>query len=389
MISMIGCASVPKVDDIPYATARTIGDCPPVTGPPYHVCHLEVKPQRLPDTIPPIYPPELLFTGVGGTVRMSYTIDTTGDARGPWVIHQSPNEQLTAAASAWVVQSHFSPGMREGRRVPVRYEEVLEYIASPGGNTPIQTAILRRDLTPDGVPRTVIGREPRDLSADGKLKKEDRLEAQRATFTAVAAQVPRTPGTDVLVCVQFNTGNKTVPADDETIRRVTAPGIRGVHPRHCPETRHLRVPKRDLRGRVVEAPPGWTDPWWVTVIATGVWNMNNVVVQAELWRSDTMTYHQCVVRRTGATWTPACHHGKGIFTAGDADESHAALQVLPDHADEPVDVLHGVVEVRRHAQARVGSIRTAHRGDDPLLRRQRLSQPPWIERSRLEDHDRR
>src|SRR6187401_2683443 len=68
--------------------------------------------------------------------------------------------------------------------------------------------------------------------------------------------------------------------------------------------------------------------------------------------------------------------------------SCAVLHVLPDRADEAIDVFHRVVEVRRGAKSRIRSIRRTRRHDDLLVLRQRLTERPRIEIAWFEDHDR-
>ena len=165
MLAIAACASAPKAQQVP--------------------------PRLLGDRAMPRYPAELDAVGVGGSVRVRYTIDTAGRPVPPYEILESAHEVLANAVRSALPRTRFSPGRFAGRPVPVIHEEVFEFIADRKELSPLPIIVLRRDSAPDGVPRTVIGRALRDSAAERSVPWAERHAAQRAALSVILTDARR------------------------------------------------------------------------------------------------------------------------------------------------------------------------------------------------------
>lgn len=291
-----------------YLQAQVVAPCPPATGGVFLPCQVDVPPRSLPDNAIPAYPAILLATGVGGIVRVAYTIDSTGRSLlETLTVVQSSHALFTLVVRTVIPRTRYSPGVRDGQRVPVRREEVFEFIAKDKDSPPLDVVLLVVDSTAAGVPRTVIGTLPRDSSAIGALTSADLLEAERAALAVVANEArSKDAGTEIVICVEFHAGGNRGPADAETIRRLSVPGLRAVPPRDCPPTYESMFARIDSLGRVIPRPPGSVDPERLTLERSWVWTRDVVAVETVRWKGTGGVRHRCAVRRAGDMWTATC-----------------------------------------------------------------------------------
>ena len=107
--------------------------CPPGNADALLPCHVTTLPQPLADRQLPRYPDVIRSAGESGTVRVRYVVDTTGRLRPSSLVVVSATRELFAstvrrAAPGW----RFTPGERNGRRVPVIREEQFDFELAPG-----------------------------------------------------------------------------------------------------------------------------------------------------------------------------------------------------------------------------------------------------------------
>jgi hypothetical protein len=247
----------------------------------------------------PSYSPVLKSVGMGGTVRLRYTIDTSGRAVGPYEILQASHELLAVAVRSAMPRSRFAPGVLDGRPVRVQHEEVFEFISDSVQLSPLPVIVLRSDSTPDHVPRTIIGRAFRDTAAAKTVTEAELTAAEQVALSAILKNAPRAVGADVVLCVDTADG-----ASERLLRAI--PGVRLMGRSDCPPTHAAMIARVDSVGRPVRPPAGWVDPHWLTGLTTRAWNRETIVVHAQMTHGMARVTHHCVAQRTGATWTATC-----------------------------------------------------------------------------------
>jgi protein TonB len=70
----------------------------------------------------PLYPARLAREKIGGTVVIQFVVDEHGNVTSPQFKERSSRRELDEAAMASVLKYKFSPGIKDGRPVRVRYE---------------------------------------------------------------------------------------------------------------------------------------------------------------------------------------------------------------------------------------------------------------------------
>lgn len=301
-LSVVFAAFLAVVSD---AGAQTARPCPPLDGGVLFACQVDTPPVATPDSPTPPYPDALFHEGVPGVVRVQYVIDTTGRmARGSFRLVYASQERFARAVRAVAPRWRQTPAMNLGRRVPVRFEE--EYVFNADPDEPPIPPVVRRDTTADGVPRTAIGRPPRDPSASSAFTAEDLLEAQRAALAQVAAdRVPRVkPAQDSLrtLCLLLLSEGGARPADGETLRRLSSGLRRAVPMDRCPRTYTQMMVGPDWE----PPPPGWIDPYRLRVTRVMPWRRDVVSVEVELYQSTSGEQLRCGAVRTPNGWRAVC-----------------------------------------------------------------------------------
>jgi hypothetical protein len=267
--------------------------------------------------------PDILRSGeVSGEVRVHYVVDATGHAvPSSFVVEKSSHELFTAAVKITLVKSVFSPAQLHGRRVAIRREEVFVFRAPPD-HSPSHAApkdatyaafpvlTVAHDSTSDGVPRTVIEFIPPARAPNVKFSRDELLAAQRAVLAAVAP-APAQPGFSdvsiVTLCVSIRRDAVSAPADVETLRGLLRPGRRAVAPRDCPRTYSSMVNVVDSLGNPMNpAPPGWVDPYSLSVSDVEGWARDLVLVSGEVGHATGERGFVCRVKRVASQWTAEC-----------------------------------------------------------------------------------
>jgi TonB family protein len=85
-----------------------------------------IEPPKFLEKLPPKYPPELRKIGTSGFVIAELVIDEGGKVRNV-AIHESPADELSAAATEAIEQWTFEPATKDGKPVAVSYSVTLEF----------------------------------------------------------------------------------------------------------------------------------------------------------------------------------------------------------------------------------------------------------------------
>jgi TonB family protein len=287
------------------AVAQQRASCPAIAGEPYLPCQVDTPPRSDSRNLPPRYPDMLFQAGVGGTVRVRFVVDTAGRVPIPrYEVLAASHDLFAVAVKQAIGRWSFEPGIKNGRSVSVRLEQVFIFNSPPNADELTGTPVVtREDTVSDGVPRMVIGTRPYDLAAASGVTASDLLDAQRATLVKLAPDpiADSTGRPRVTVCVTVIRDGVSVPGDSTTLAAVAAPGRRAVIPRDCPPTYASMI--YDSRKR---PPLGWIDPYAMVVTHVVPWNAETVLIRAEVAQGTATALHRCTVTRDGSTWRPAC-----------------------------------------------------------------------------------
>lgn len=109
-------------------------------------------------------------------------------------------------------------------------------------------------------------------------------------------------------------GRRSAAPDARVIRDASGPRRRAVTLANCPRTYASMITHVDSLGRPVDpAPPGWVDPFILTVTRIEPWTRDVVVVTADLEQGTGGRQYRCGVRRAGAVWRADCVAGRSIL----------------------------------------------------------------------------
>ena len=277
---------------------------PPATRAPYLVCQLDRPPRPDSINVAPSYPATLLQAAVRGTLRVSFVVNMSGrvDPTSFTVMDSAHALFITATKTALETWS-FEPGLREGRAVPVRWEQIITFsVPRDSELPPFEPVVLARDTSPDGLPRLVVGLRDRESSAIVQFTNGELLDAQRS----ILAQLVPPPIQDslgrprVTVGLTINRGGQDVAADSTTLAALEVPGRHMVIPRDCPVTYEMLM--YDTRRR----PPGYIDPYIMEVPRVMAWSTAVLLIQVDVTHPTTTTTYRCWATRGAPSWRPTC-----------------------------------------------------------------------------------
>jgi TonB family protein len=255
----------------------------------------------------PRYPDILLGAGVGGEVRVSYTIDSAGHVvPASLAILRSTHQLFASSVKVVVPKWTFVPALVHGRAAAVRYEEVFEFQATAElGYARSEVTTIAYDTAEGVVPRTTIGVPSRDPSAATFFSDDELLEAQRTVLAVLAkgaaSHDSSKAGTVITLCVTVRRDGAPVPADAQTLRGLETPGRHAVAPGQCPPTYVTMI--HDSKGR---RPKGWIDPFSLTITDAEGWTRDIVRVWADLHQGTGTAHCRCHVARARSTWAATC-----------------------------------------------------------------------------------
>jgi hypothetical protein len=246
----------------------------------------------------------LLQAGVSGTLRVSFVVDMSGRMDPiSFTVMDSAHALFTTATKTALETWRFEPGVRGGRAVPVLWEQTVAFSVPSDSELPfIESVVLARSISPDGVPRMVVGIREREPSAILLFTNRELLDAQRGALAALAPQPiqdslgkPR-----VTVCLTINRGGAAFAADSGTLAALDAPGRRAVIPRDCPPTYVMMMYDTTPR------PPGYIDPYIMDVTRVIAWSADILVMQIDVTHETATNSYRCWMTRGVPASTTTC-----------------------------------------------------------------------------------
>lgn len=300
------------VVSLPATLAGQQAQCPRPAGDTAALAPVEVERPPISDSgnAPPLYPQLLQQAGVGGPVRVLFTVDTAGVPEpATIVIARSPNPAFDVPVKRAVARWRFAPARHCGRHVRVRLAHEFVFQVAPRDTARLArlfefdtTMTLVRDTLPDGTPRSVLGwRRSPPVMGDARW---DSLAADSAEDAVLASLVdglkwwedslPR------IVCLE----GRTQDADPEIGRlfRLNQESSVPVLPsRRCPPTfsSMIRVPGQRA------APPG-EDPFYISVKSRQALAPGRFVFEVDIAQGMGGWHHQCGAERRSTGWRTQC-----------------------------------------------------------------------------------
>jgi hypothetical protein len=230
-------------------------------------------------------------------------VDSVGHVPyGSFTVVESSHALFTASARNAVPKWTFTPATLRGRPVATRYEQLFTFSLPPDSDAPsLPPTVLTRDTAPDGVPRIVIGTPDREPGAILQFTNAQLLDAQRAVLVALApAPIVDSAGRSrVTVCLTRERGD--LQGDTALLQALTVPGRRAVIPRDCPRT-YVKMPL-DLDH---PPPPGWIDPFIMSVTRVDGWTASIVVLDIGVSQGVTQRKYRCAATRDPSGWRTDC-----------------------------------------------------------------------------------
>lgn len=264
------------------------------------------------------YPTLLRQAGLGGTVRVAFTVDTTGYPRTTDIVrtsHTGFNVGVLRAVARW----HFVPARLCGRPVRVRLQHEFEFRSAVGRDTlrldylfgdsvagrPMSATF---DTLPDGTPRTildarsVLSAPPAVFSDFATLDSAARDSAEEAALAALIEGLA--PAQDSMVRIVCIGGGGGVDSDPDVGRlvRLTRPRIAVLPLRRCPKTFSSMVVVPGQR----PAPPG-EDPYSIRFVAKRALSPTHVLFDMDVAHGTGGNHHRCGATRRSNGWRARCY----------------------------------------------------------------------------------
>jgi TonB family protein len=261
---------------------------------------------------PPSYPALLRQAGIGGGVRVAFTIDTAGRVERATIrIVRTPNAAFDAFVKRAVASWRYAAASLCGHPVRVRlgHEFAFQLSTTPRDTLrwaevfDVDTAVtVAADTLPDGTPRTTVGW--RQITLVVAPVPWDSAVLDSAEEAAVAHLVeglgPAPSGSARVVCLVGNGGFASDP-DSGRLVRLTRPGIAVLPFRRCPPTfaSMIYTPGEPPR------PPG-EDPFGMHVRTRTALSPTRVLFDVDVLHGTGGSHYRCGLERQGSGWRVRC-----------------------------------------------------------------------------------
>ncbi|HEV8266055.1 MAG TPA: energy transducer TonB [Gemmatimonadales bacterium] len=263
---------------------------------------------------PPWYNDLLRQAGIGGPVRVTFTVDTTGRVEPATIrIVRSPNPGFDVAVKRAVAKWRYAPASLCRRAVRVRmnhefafqlssiprdtlrWSQLFELEAGPG-------ATLNADTLPDGTPRTTVGwRAPTIVVAPVPWDAAALDSAEEAVLAFLVEHMSPAPSGGAQVLCLLGKGGRGSDPDSGRLVRLTRPGIAVLPFRRCPPTFASPIYQPGDPPR----PPG-EDPFVLDVRGRSPVSSTRVVVNVDLAQGTGGHHYRCGVERRETGWRVRC-----------------------------------------------------------------------------------
>lgn len=288
----------PRASEDTAALALSAVDRPPVADP---------------GNAPPPYPSLLRQAGIGGAVRVAFTIDTAGHVeRATIVIMRTPNAGFDGAVRRAVASWRYAPANLCGHPVRVRLSHEFAFQPTPTPRDTLRLAVLfgevdtavtaTADTLPDGTPRTTVRwRSSPVVVASVPWDSAVLDSAEEAALAHLVEDLgPAPSGIARVVCLVGQGGFASDP-DSGRLVRLTRPGIAVLPFRRCPPTFVSMIYTPGERPH----PPG-EDPFRVDVRTRTALSPTRVLFDVDLARSTGGLNYRCGVERRTNGWRTRC-----------------------------------------------------------------------------------
>lgn len=297
-------------------------ECPRPAGENAAVALREVEQGPVADSANgwPPYPVLLQQAGVGGSVRVAFTIDTAGVPEpSSIVIERTPNAGFDMGVKRTVAAWRYIPARLCGRPTRVRVRHEFEYRSLPLRRDTLRLYVLFADTTrgqtiggptdtlPDGTPHTIL--DARSGISDNApvwldfamLDSVARDSVEEATLAEVIDHIALLDDSLTrVVCIAGGRGFDSDPKRERLIR-LTRPGIAVLPSRRCPPTFASMVYVQGQR----PTPPG-DDPFRIILRAKRALSRERVLLDVDVEHGTGGTHYRCGVERRGDRWRARC-----------------------------------------------------------------------------------
>jgi TonB family protein len=278
------------------------------------LAEVERRPVADSTNAPPPYPDLLRQAGIGGPVRVTFTVDTAGRVERATIrVVRTPNAGFDFAVKRAVASWLHKPASLCGRAVRARLSHEFVFLPTPRP-TPkdtlwlavlfgVDTAVTpTADTLPDGTPRTSLGwRASPVVVAPVPWDSAALDSAEEAAIDELVVDIsPASTGLARVVCLPSGRRTATDP-DLQRLIRLTRPGIAVLPERRCPPTFDSMIYKPEQR----PYPPG-EDPFHVRVLKRAPISATRVVFNADVWQGTSGKRYRCGVERLGGGWRAHC-----------------------------------------------------------------------------------
>lgn len=148
-------------------------------------------------------------------------------------------------------------------------------------------------------------RPPADLAGASNITLRELLDLQLVAVQNRMTRVAETSRDRMATrtaCVTLRIGKSPATPDTAALRQASNARVNMVPQAKCPRTYTSIVRPTDN----AVAPPGYIDPYRVTVTKIEPWTANLVYVELDTQQGMSMNRDVCGVRRVGTQWQPAC-----------------------------------------------------------------------------------
>lgn len=278
------------------------------------ISQVEQRPVADSANAPPRYPDLLRQAGIGGAVRVAFTVDTAGRVEPATVrIVRTPNAGFDLAVKRAVMSWHFAPASRCGRTVRVRLTHEFAFRLSSTPRDTLRWAelfeleagpatTLNADTLSDGTPRTTVGwRSPTIVVAPVPWDAGALDSAEESALAHLLDEVGPSPSGMARVVCLAGPGGVSADPDSGRLVRLTRAAIAVLPSRRCPPTFASMIYTPGERPH----PPG-EDPFAMQVRTRTTLSPTRVLFDVDESYGMGGTKYRCGVERGDGAWRVRC-----------------------------------------------------------------------------------
>lgn len=275
--------------------------------------HLPAARAAMPDStnVAPIYPSMLRQAGVGGIVRVTFVVDTTGRARmSSYVAHASANDLLSNAVKNAIQRWRFIPARRANRLVVDSVEQLVEFVPpSTEELLHIAPIVLSREALGPGRWRLAVG-GPARTTRTGPVSESLHVAIAEAAMDTLLASLPVDSAYPArIVCLALGMSGTPLQPPLTLLRALSRPTYTVVAAKRCPPTFGSPVRVMTADGRPPAPDPPGEDPWVFTPLVPRTVDDATVLIDIAMSYATTSGTYRCVAQRDATRaggWRARC-----------------------------------------------------------------------------------